>query len=203
MSGIIKTINFENNTKRCCKCNLWQDFSFFYKDKSNSHGLNSTCKSCCKIIRNSEKTKQYFKEFQKTEHYKEYHKNYDKSEKRQLSRERTNLEKRRKREKRYRLNNPLYKLKQNCSRRIRESLNNKKDKTIEYLGCSIIELKLHLEKQFKPEMSWSNYGNWEIDHIIPLCSAKTEEELIKLFHYTNLQPLWSHENRTKGGKYEN
>jgi len=49
-------------------------------------------------------------------------------------------------------------------------------------------------------MSWDNYGEWHIDHIIPLCSATTVEELEKLCHYTNLQPLWAEENLFKGGK---
>jgi len=51
-------------------------------------------------------------------------------------------------------------------------------------------------------MSWKNYGRkgWEIDHIIPLSSATTKEELIKLCHYTNLQPLWWWENLEKGNK---
>ena len=51
-------------------------------------------------------------------------------------------------------------------------------------------------------MSWDNYGlhGWHIDHIIPISSAKTEEELYKLFYYTNLQPLWAIDNIKKGNK---
>jgi hypothetical protein len=49
-------------------------------------------------------------------------------------------------------------------------------------------------------MNWSNRNLWHIDHIIPLASAKTEEEMIKLCHYTNLQPLWAIENMSKGSK---
>mgnify|MGYP003672055855 FL=1 len=61
-------------------------------------------------------------------------------------------------------------------------------------------LKLHIESQFKSEMSWDNYGKWEIDHKQPLASAKTPEEVLKLNHYTNLQPMWALENRIKGAK---
>ena len=52
-------------------------------------------------------------------------------------------------------------------------------------------------------MNWSNHGKyngefnfgWDIDHIIPISSAKSEEEIIQLNHYTNLQPLCSYINR--------
>ena len=77
----------------------------------------------------------------------------------------------------------------------------KKDiRTLEHIGCSPKELKEHLEKQFKGGMNWDNRGEWHIDHIIPLSSAKTKEELIKLNHYSNLQPLWAKENLCKGSK---
>ena len=63
-------------------------------------------------------------------------------------------------------------------------------------------LKKHIETQFKENMTWDNYGiyGWHIDHIVPLCSANNETELLKLFHYTNLQPLWCDENLRKNGK---
>jgi hypothetical protein len=70
-----------------------------------------------------------------------------------------------------------------------------------YIGCTLEELKLHLEKQFQPEMTWDNYGKWHIDHIIPLSSATTVEELYKLCHYSNLQPLWAEDNLRKHAKY--
>jgi len=57
-----------------------------------------------------------------------------------------------------------------------------------------------LEHQFKEGMNWDNQGKWHIDHIIPLSSGNTEEEIIKLCHYTNLQPLWAIDNMKKGSK---
>ena len=49
-------------------------------------------------------------------------------------------------------------------------------------------------------MNWENRNLWHVDHIIPLSSAKTEEELVKLCHYTNLQPLWAEDNLKKSNK---
>jgi len=68
------------------------------------------------------------------------------------------------------------------------------------LGATLEEAKAHIEAQFQPGMSWENRGSWHIDHIIPLASAKTEDELIALCHYTNLQPLWAKDNISKGAK---
>lgn len=76
----------------------------------------------------------------------------------------------------------------------------KKNKTIDIIGCNPKELKEHLENQFLEGMSWENRNEWHIDHIIPLSSAKNEEELNKLFHYSNLQPLWVKDNLLKSNK---
>ena len=72
----------------------------------------------------------------------------------------------------------------------------------EYIGCTPNELKKYLEKQFEQGMSWKNHSisGWHIDHIIPLCSAKTMSDLYALCHYSNLQPLWSTDNQSKSGK---
>lgn len=79
----------------------------------------------------------------------------------------------------------------------------KKTKTNTILGCSFDELKQHLESQFLPWMNWDNHGlyngelnhGWDIDHIEPLSNAKTEDDIIRLNHYTNLRPLCSQTNR--------
>ena len=76
-------------------------------------------------------------------------------------------------------------------------------KTEIIIGCSFEKLKNHLESKFEPWMSWHNYGlyngelnyGWDIDHIMPLSSCNNQINIIKLGHYTNLQPLCSKVNR--------
>lgn len=76
----------------------------------------------------------------------------------------------------------------------------KNDKTEKILGCEIQTFREYFEKLFVDGMSWENEGEWHIDHIIPLASANTVEEVYKLCHYTNLQPLWAIDNIKKGDK---
>lgn len=73
---------------------------------------------------------------------------------------------------------------------------------IKDLGCSIDELKSHLESKFQEEMSWDNYGDWHIDHIKPLSSFDLTDliQFKQACHYTNLQPLWAKDNLEKGSK---
>jgi hypothetical protein len=104
-------------------------------------------------------------------------------------------------------NDSLFKLKINVGSLIRESIKRrdfiKKSKSIDILGCSFEEFKLYMESKFEPWMNWDNHGlyngelnyGWDIDHITPMSSAQTEEEVYKLNHYTNLQPLCSYTNR--------
>lgn len=106
------------------------------------------------------------------------------------------------------------KRKESLSFRIRDSLRarmrlalkgiDKAKSTIKLLGCPLDYFQKHIEQQFKPGMSWDNYGKWEIDHIKPcaMFDFTNRKEQLKCFHYTNLQPLWSDENRRKSNKYE-
>ena len=79
---------------------------------------------------------------------------------------------------------------------------NKTSKTTQILGCTRGELRVYLESKFAAGMSWDDRSAWHIDHIIPLASAKTEADVIRLNHYTNLQPLWAVDNIRKGARYE-
>jgi len=107
-------------------------------------------------------------------------------------------------------NDPLFKLSHSIRTSILDSFNKKshikKCNTIEILGCSFEEFKLYLESQFEEWMSWDNKGNpkdgiiepnktWDMDHIIPISSAETKEDIMKLNHYSNFRPLCSYVNR--------
>lgn len=104
----------------------------------------------------------------------------------------------------------LYRLKHNIGCGIRQSFKRngftKNSKTFNILGCSYEEFKRHIESKFETCMNWENYGKpksktlvpnktWDIDHIVPISTAKTEEDVIRLNHYTNLQPLCSYVNQ--------
>lgn len=102
---------------------------------------------------------------------------------------------------------PLFKLSRNIPKLIRISIKregySKKSKTFSILGCTWDELKYHIESKFEPWMNWNNWGKyngglrhgWDIDHIIPISFGKSEFEIIRLNHFTNLQPLDSYVNR--------
>jgi len=158
-----------------------------------------------------EKRKEYNKEYQKKDSNKEYQKNYRERNKeyfknyREKSKDNRNIKNTERRNR-----DPFYKLKCNLRSSISKLIKNKgylkKSKTFEILGCSYEDFIIHIEKKFESWMNWENYGNpkddiyepnktWDIDHIIPLSSFNTEQELLELNHYTNLQPLCSYENR--------
>lgn len=101
-------------------------------------------------------------------------------------------------------NDPLFRAEYSMRARVFLAFRNKglpqRGRTREILGCEWAELKAHMEARFTAGMSWDNYGKWHVDHIIPLSSATTEAELVRLCHFTNLQPLWAADNIRKGAR---
>ena len=205
--------------KICSKCKEVKFVVDFYKDKSRKDGYRSRCKICCNLEsseyqklnphitvkkskkfreNNPDKVKEIYKKWRDSNVFSERERSND------WKKNNRNKVKNYKTEKRK--TDPLYKIKENSRNRIRSFLKlnfiQKLNKTFDIVGCSPEFLKEYLEKQFIDEMCWENYGfyGWHIDHIIPLSSAKTEEEVYRLCHYTNLQPLWGTENMKKGCK---
>ena len=141
-----------------------------------------------------ERTRDYYKnniviEREKRKDY--YHKNKKKE------REKNNKWKNNKRK-----NDGFYRMKINLRHRLRDYLigESKGKKTTEIVGLDKTEFKLYIQSKFVDGMSWENYGDWHLDHIKPLCSAKDSEEALILNHYTNLQPLWAEDNLIKNRK---
>jgi hypothetical protein len=92
-------------------------------------------------------------------------------------------------------------LRTRLSQAVRRQYGKKAAGTMELIGCSVAELRVHLEKQFLPGMSWKNHslGGWHIDHKNPCCTydlTKPDQQR-ECFHFTNLRPLWAFENQSR------
>jgi transketolase len=215
-------------TKVCSKCKENKNVCEFGNLKSSKDGLLYCCKKCNNergknyVKENYQKTLEQHRKWtaknpewvynrhkkwreDNPDKVKELRKNWlDKNpEKRKEYRKNYKLRKQEQRKER-RANDPVFNLINRMRCRIWKYLNileiSKKNKTFDIVGCSPQFLKEHLETQFTDGMSWDNRSEWHIDHIIPLSSAKTEDELYKLCHYENLQPLWAEDNLKKSNK---
>jgi hypothetical protein len=189
--------------KTCSKCEIEKPLTSFYK---RGLGYKSHCKECSSIYGKNYYTLNKDSHNEKmSKHYIDNKENYRKTNKiyKEKNKEKVNkiarLYNKKKRDE-----DILFKLKHNLRVRIKEYMKTKsitsKNKTFDFVGCEPKMLIQHIEEQFNDGLSWENYGEWHIDHIIPLSSAKTEEELYKLCHFTNLQPMWALDNIKKGSK---
>ena len=101
---------------------------------------------------------------------------------------------------------PKFRLNKNVRNVIYQSLHGNKNGAHweDLVGYTLNDLKKHLEKQFTDGMNWNNYGEWHIDHIIPLSAFNfTKPKHIgfrKAWELENLQPLWAEENLSKNAK---
>lgn len=207
-----KKWHFKNKKKRNLQIKKYQ--------KIHNKDLKKTAKKyrILNKIKISKQKEEYYKRT-KSKHKKYYIKNkkkilkrmknyYIKNKEKILLRNRKYQKNHRKEINKYRKN----KFQNDINFRLRHFLKNrlinaiKRNKKINsfilLLDCSIIQLKNHLQNQFKKGMSWQNYGKWHIDHIRPCASfdlSKTSQQR-KCFNYKNLQPLWAKENQSKGKK---
>ena len=173
--------------KVCTKCKEEKNLTEFGESKITKDGLRYDCKFC---------RKEYNKE--NAEYQRLYFKKYRQDNKEHISKIKKDWEVKK------RNTDSLFRLKQNLRHRTNSAFKSKywqkNNTTKDLLGCTFEEAKIHLESKFTVGMNWDNYGKWHIDHIIPLASAKTEQEMCNLFHYTNLQPLWAADNFRKSDK---
>jgi len=203
---------------KCKKCLEEKSEAEFHPRKESPTGYRSECKPCRKkqgqehriqkkdqisarrkeyysnnrdVILNKEKTRYEKKATEiKQKSLDYYYKNKEKVNTARRSYQKRRLE-----------SDPVFKITRNIRNRLWYALDNKSwkksSKFHDYIGLDDYDqLKVFLEKNFTPEMSWDNYGDyWDIDHIVPLSLAKTQDALYKLQNYRNLFPREKIENR--------
>jgi hypothetical protein len=185
-------------TKICSQCNLDKNLTEFNVSSRNKTGYRCECRECQKKIYSTKSD--YYKQKRKERYKKNSNKELDQNKKYYIQ----NKEKIIKQKSEKIKNNINLRIISNLRSRISLFVKTKKihkDNQMKViLGIDLEMFKKHIENQFQPNMSWENYGKWHIDHIIPLNSVKSENDLYRLCHYTNLQPLWAHDNLSKGCK---
>lgn len=166
-----------NGIKKCPRCKQQLPVCEFSKQSRSIDGYSPYCKTC----------------------YKEYRQKYDK--KPQYKLRQTEYARNR------RATDPLYNIRHNLARRINALLHGKtkSQSTLDLLGCTLLELKVHLESKFTTDMSWDNYGmhGWHVDHIVPCYAFDLNDpvEQKQCCHFSNLQPLWAKDNISKSDKW--
>lgn len=178
--------------KGCSRCGEMRELTEFSPSKQNKDGLASVCKPCrremAKIYWSHNKVRQSLKHAQKRrvngESVRRYFRAY---------------------QKRRREANFQWRFRVNLRSRIAKALrrNPKSARTVVLIGCSIVQLREHLERQFRHGMTWENYGPvWHVDHIRPCVSFdfSSPAQQRECFHFTNLQPLFAAENLRKAAK---
>jgi len=211
--------------KICNLCKIEKPIPEYAKQRSASDGLQNKCKACQRCYRENNKQKHdaYIKKYRaenkeriavSVKAYSEknsdkiagylasyYDKNRDsilemqKERKEDIAQVRKVYKKRRMRE------DPVYAMAHRLGVLMRNALKHsgylKSMKTLEALGCTSAQFKDHLERQFLKGMTWDNRDLWQLDHIMPISSAKTEQEVYDLSHMTNIRPMWAKENMVK------
>lgn len=171
------------------KANYYQKNKEIIKENRKIYYLNNK-QSCLSKYKEYRKTNpQAIQKYESSDKRKNQLKRYYQENKQKI-----NTYKRKKRK-----NDIQFHISTNLRARLRSALKNnyRAGSAVKDLGCSIKELKLHLEKQFKDGMTWENYGSgkhkWSIDHIIALSTVDltNKENFIKVNNYTNLRPLWN------------
>jgi hypothetical protein len=203
-------IENEIEMKHCPRCDIWKALLEYNKQSSSWDKLARMCRKCyCEYKTNKRKTDEKYKQSDIL-----YKQKYEQSGRRK------EVSKIRYETKKYEIikkcvaynknkynTDPYFKAVSSMRTRISKLLKQKNaDKYntfYTYLGCNKEEFISYFQAKFKDGMTWNNHGEWHIDHIKPCASFNLldNQEQKKCFHYTNLQPLWSSENLSKGCRY--
>jgi hypothetical protein len=210
----------------CTKCGKAKDFSNFGVHSARASGIQEICRECKAMMGKFDRAKNPGKSSEKSKKYYILNRESIIARTKQYSVDNEEALKK-KRAEYFQLNkekwnqygkdrakvDPVYRMKVHMRKVLIKALNGttKSKKTEDILGCSYSEFKEYIEDQFENWMTWDNKGlyngdfnyGWDLDHIIPLCTAKSPEDVVSLNHYTNLRPLCSHVNRNiKRDKHE-
>jgi hypothetical protein len=210
--------------KTCNKCEEEKPFSEFRRRLISKDGFRSSCRSCMnasdKLYRVSHKEeRQSYSDSHKNEQraYRDTHKGKQQAyqtlyrvshkEERQFYRDthREELSKSRRIYHRKKRDDPVYRLSRSISSLIyggfkKAGSSKNKRQSLEILGCSFEYFSTYIGNQFKEGMTLGNYGEWELDHIVPQSLAVTVEDVTALNHYSNFQPLFKADNIRKSNK---
>jgi len=199
---------FDMEIKKCNTCKLEKNLDEFHKDKKGSGGVGGKCKVCKKI----HGEKYYYDNIEyhtfsnkiwnenNVEKISKYNKLYN-----ELNKDKIRIYDN------YRYNNiPECKIRKLIKsylvygfKNILEGKEIKSKRTLEIIGCTFEEFKLYIESKFESWMTWENHGlyngelnyGWDFDHIIPISSSTCGDDVYKLNHFSNFQPLCSKINR--------
>ena len=175
--------------KKCSQCTEWKSLENYTSKKSRSDGLCDKCKSCWTEYRRSRAQKD---------------KDYRKSNRDKVNNWKRNMYHRSKENE-----TDVFiqrRIKENIARRLRLLLEGQKSQpTVDLLGCSTEDFKIHLETTWDDGMTWENYGThgWHIDHTIPCAAFDQDDETERhaCWNYRNLRAMWSEENMWKSDTY--
>jgi len=200
-------------TKVCKICNVEKDIEQYSLNKGCAGGRITRCKECINKLqkeqwhknkeliakKRSERRKNKIEQYREAERIRK--KNYRKNNKEEINK------KYREYMKNYRINNPSFRMQKRISDIIKKAIH-QKISTFDIfikLGYNVEDLMSHIESQFKDGMCWENYGEWHIDHIVPQSwlpfTSIEEENFIKCWQLSNLQPLWARDNISKSNRY--
>ncbi|MGR9056060.1 hypothetical protein ACU8NH_09140 [Rhizobium leguminosarum] len=220
MTDIDQTIG---QGKVCTKCGEWKMLDEYHAAKLGKLGRSATCKVCKKAwtsehyIKNKDKVRERNRENKKKNNKKILEKLKEKYwENPEAARERLRLQRKanpeatrsqNKRSNTKRYADPKFRVENTVRNGIRAEIrpgSKKRRKTFDLLGYSPEQLLAHLEKLFLPGMTWENYGDWHVDHVIPLAAHNYETpddfDFKRAWALSNLQPLWAKDNMQKGAK---
>lgn len=207
--------------KKCYYCKEEKELTDFTKSKKYKDGYHYNCKKCknaqsrLEYEKNKLTKKEYYLDnkekilIERKEHYINNKEKKIKYQKFYYKEHKTKINHRNKiRRKSDIIYHSITNVRNTIKKAIKRGGYTKSSKAFEILGCTYSNFIIYIESQFESWMSWENNGiytgkyneTWQYDHIIPISSAKTEEEILKLSHYTNFQPLCSRKNLEKLNK---